>query len=149
MADLEIRLAEARDVHEVAELDKLCFSVPWSETSFRSEITENERAVYIVAESGGRIVGYAGIWIIFDEGHITNVAVHPEYRGQHIGTALVGLLLKTAEENGVVAETLEVRRSNFKAIGLYHSYDFQQEGVRKGYYEDNNEDALIMWRRIG
>ena len=146
MSEVIIRPAEERDVHEVAELDKLCFNVPWSEKSFRSEITENDRAIYLVADLDGKIIGYAGIWVILDEGHITNVAVHPEYRRQHLGTTIVDTLLKSAELNGVIAETLEVRRSNMGAIKLYSSFGFVQEGVRIGYYEDNNEDALIMWR---
>lgn len=148
MGDLVIRMAEEKDVHEMAELDKLCFSVPWSEVSFRAEVTENKRALYIVAEVDGKIVGYGGIWIIVDEGHITNIAVHPDYRRMHIGKEIVSLIVDTAEKNGVVAETLEVRKGNLPAINLYTQLGFKEEGVRKGYYEDNGEDAIIMWKRF-
>lgn len=149
MTDLIIREAEIKDVDAMAELDKLCFAVPWSRQSFYSEITQNPRAIYIVCENGetGEIAGYAGLWVILDEGHITNVAVRPTYRRHHIASRMLEMLLSCAESCGVTAETLEVRRSNNAAISLYTGFDFHKEGVRNGYYEDNNEDALIMWRR--
>lgn len=143
---MTVRLAEERDVHDVAELDKLCFAMPWSEESFRQEFTENERALYIVAEIGGRIVGYAGMWVILDEGHITNVCVHPDYRKRHIGEGILRVLIAAGAQVGVERTTLEVRRSNAPAIALYEKLGFVSEGVRKGYYENNNEDAIIMWR---
>lgn len=143
---MTVRLAEERDVHEVAELDKLCFAMPWSEESFRQEFTENERALYIVAEIGGRIVGYAGMWVILDEGHITNVCVHPDYRKRHIGEGILRVLIAAGAQVGVERTTLEVRKSNAPAIALYEKLGFVSEGVRKGYYENNNEDAIIMWR---
>lgn len=143
---MTVRLAEEGDVHEVAELDKLCFAMPWSEESFRQEFTENERALYIVAEIGGRIVGYAGMWVILDEGHITNVCVHPDYRKRHIGEGILRVLIAAGAQVGVERTTLEVRKSNAPAIALYEKLGFVQEGVRKGYYENNNEDAIIMWR---
>jgi len=146
MSDMIIRQAEEKDVKQIAHLDTLCFAVPWSELSFRQEITENERAIYIVAKVEENIVGYAGMWVILDEGHITNVAVHPDYRRKHIGQALVSILLSAGEECGVERTTLEVRESNEAAINLYKSFDFKPEGLRKGYYEDNNENAVIMWR---
>lgn len=143
---MTVRLAEERDVHDVAELDKLCFAMPWSEESFRQEFTENERALYIVAEIGGRIVGYAGMWVILDEGHITNVCVHPDYRKRHIGEGILRVLIAAGAQVGVERTTLEVRKSNAPAIALYEKLGFVSEGVRKGYYENNNEDAIIMWR---
>lgn len=141
-----IRNAEPRDVHDMAELEKICFASPWSEESLYHEIIRNDMALYIVAEDGGRIVGYAGIWLIVDEGHITNVAVHPDYRRRHIGEAIVSTILAEAETAGAVRQTLEVRRSNAPAQGLYAKFGFMAAGVRKGYYEDNKEDAIIMWR---
>lgn len=141
-----IRKAEPRDVHDMAELEKICFASPWSEESLYHEIIRNDMALYIVAEDGGRIVGYAGIWLIVDEGHITNVAVHPDYRRRHIGEAIVSTILAEAETAGAVRQTLEVRRSNAPAQGLYAKFGFMAAGVRKGYYEDNKEDAIIMWR---
>lgn len=144
--DLIVRLAEERDIIPMAEMDILCFSAPWSEESFRKEITENHLAFYIVAEISGRMVGYAGLWGIVDEGHITNVAVHPDFRRKGIGEALITVLLSHTRENGILSHTLEVRASNEAAISLYSKFGFEPAGLRKKYYEDNGEDAIIMWR---
>jgi len=144
--DLTIRQAEERDIRPMAEMDILCFSAPWSEVSFRKEIKENRLAFYIVAEMSGRMVGYAGLWSIVDEGHITNVAVHPDFRRKGIGEALITVLLKHTLENGILSHTLEVRASNDPAISLYMKFGFEPAGLRKNYYEDNGEDAIIMWR---
>ena len=103
-------------------------------------------AAYFVAELSGRVVGYIGVWKIVDEGHITNVAVSPDYRRMQIGSALLKTMLEITAEEGIVRHTLEVRTGNEAAIGLYEKFGFETAGVRKGYYEDNGEDALIMWR---
>ena len=145
--DLIVRLAEERDIIPMAEMDILCFSAPWSEESFRKEITENRLAFYIVAEISGRMVGYAGLWSIVDEGHITNVAVHPDFRRKGIGEALISVLLNHTLEKGILSHTLEVRASNDPAISLYLKFGFEPAGLRKNYYEDNGEDAIIMWRK--
>lgn len=146
MKELIIRVAEERDVVPMAELDIVCFSEPWSEDSFKSEIMENERAFYIVGEVDEKLVGYAGLWAIMDEGHITNVAVSPEHRRLGIGRAIVKTLIEVAEENGLNSFTLEVRESNLSAQALYSEFGFVSSGVRKGYYLDNCENAVIMWR---
>lgn len=146
MDDLIIRKAEERDVKAMAELDIVCFAEPWSEDAFRSEINENERAFYVVAEINQKIVGYAGLWAIFDEGHITNVAVSPEHRRKGIGRNIVDTLLTVNEKHGLRSFTLEVRESNLPAQALYTSFEFKPAGVRKGYYLDNGENAIIMWR---
>lgn len=145
--DLIVRQAEKKDIRPMAEMDILCFSAPWSEKSFEKEINENQLAFYIVAEIDGRLVGYAGLWCILEEGHITNVAVHPEFRRRGIGEALVSLLLQYTIENGILNHTLEVRASNDAAISLYTKFGFYPAGIRKNYYEDNGEDAIIMWRK--
>jgi len=93
----------------------------------------------------GILVGYAGLWAIEDEGHITNVAVHPDYRRMRLGSILVELLIAQTREEGLKRFTLEVRVSNQAAISLYEKFGFVSAGLRKGYYEDNNEDAMIMW----
>lgn len=151
MSDLIIRKATEQDVHEIAELDKLCFAFPWSESAFEQELMSNPLAFYIVAETAdeGVIVGYAGLWLIHDEGHITNVGVHPDFRRKKIGEAIVEVLMKEARELGDVKTfTLEVRKSNQAATALYEKFGFAEVGVRKGYYEDNKEDALIMWTSV-
>jgi ribosomal-protein-alanine N-acetyltransferase len=145
--DLIIRQAEERDIKPMAEMDILCFSAPWSEESFEKEIRDNRLAFYIVAEIGGVMVGYAGLWCIVEEGHITNVAVHPDHRRKGVGEALVGVLLSHTIDNGILSHTLEVRESNQAAISLYTKFGFEPAGVRKNYYADNNEDAIIMWRK--
>lgn len=147
MADLVLRPAQAGDAKAIAEMEKICFTVPWSYEAILAELTENHRAFYLIAESNGEIIGYAGVWMILDEGHITNVAVLPKYRGRKTGTAIVKQLLKITEARGIIRHTLEVRKSNQSAIALYEKLGFQTAGVRKGYYMDNGEDALIMWRQ--
>ncbi|MDD3168499.1 MAG: ribosomal protein S18-alanine N-acetyltransferase [Eubacteriales bacterium] len=145
--DLIIRQAEEKDIKPMAEMDILCFAAPWSEQSFQQEIKENRLAFYIVAEIEDRMVGYAGLWSVVDEGHITNVAVHPAYRRRGIGEALVSVLLAHTVKIGILSHTLEVRASNKPAILLYTKFGFQPAGLRKNYYEDNGEDAIIMWRK--
>lgn len=147
MADLIIRKAEAKDVLAIEEIEKQCFVVPWSYESLYQDIVENKLAFYIVAElAAGQICGYVGIWKIFDEGHITNVAVAPEYRRKHIARAMLEALMEVTAEAGIERYTLEVRAGNEPAIRLYEGLGFKSEGIRPGYYEDNGEDAIIMWR---
>ena len=135
MAELIVRRAEARDAEAITELEKVCFSQPWSYESIYHDVAENKLSFYLAAETEGKVIGYAGIWNIAGEGHITNVAVSPEYRRKGVG------------ESGVLSHTLEVRKSNAGALRLYEKHGFKIAGERKGYYEDNGEDALIMWRR--
>jgi len=145
MNDFSIRAANEYDVKELTDMDRICFDLPWSEQSFFEEITGNEVARYIVAESDGKIVGYVGIWIIHDEGHITNIAVHPDFRRRGIAKALFYAITQISESAGVTAYTLEARVSNESAISLYKGLGFAEYGIRKNYYDDNNEDAVIMW----
>jgi len=148
--EYHIRKAEAKDVKPLAELDQRCFAVPWSEQSFEEDVVKNPLAFYLVAESDqGELLGYAGIWMIVGEGHITNVAANPEYRRKGIAKAILTQLFDICEnQHGIDAFTLEVRPSNDPAIALYESFGFETAGRRKGYYEDNGEDALIMWRQV-
>ena len=146
MKDCLIRQAAESDVKYIAGLEKEIFALPWSEASLLAEIAENKVARYKVAEAGGEIVGYAGVWLILDEGHITNVAVHPLYRRKGIARELISTLMNDSREEGVDKYTLEVRASNKEAISLYKSMGFIICGMRKEYYEDNGEDAVIMWK---
>ena len=146
MADLIVRRGEEKDILAIEELEKQCFATPWSYESLKYDIVENNRALYLVAEIEGEIVGYVGIWKIVDEGHITNVAVSPAHRRKHIASALLETLFRVTERAGVVNHTLEVRAGNEGAIKLYEGFGFKEAGLRKGYYEDNGEDAIIMWR---
>lgn len=144
MDKLIIRIADSGDIDRIAELEEICFSDPWTRESVRQEIEENPLALYIVAEAEEKVVGYAGIWWIVDEGHITNVAVDPQYRGKHIGEAIIATMLDVARKEGIDRFTLEVRVSNEPAKNLYRKFGFVEAGVRPKYYKDN-EDALIMW----
>lgn len=147
MKELVIRQAVPKDAEAIARLEKLCFSEPWSYDSIYHELAANRRAFYLAADLCGRLVGYAGLWLIGDEGHITNVAVDPQERGRGIGDLLVGALIEDSRRLGAVSHTLEVRTGNAAAISLYEKHGFAAAGVRPGYYEDNGEDAIIMWRK--
>ena len=146
MADVIIRQADVNDVDDIYEIEKLCFPDPWSRDALIYEMTENPRAFYIVAELDEKVVGYAGLWWIGDEGHITNVAVMPGLRHRHIGLGIIQVMIEFTSKEGMMHHTLEVRKSNRAAINLYEKFGFKTEGVRKEYYVNNKEDALIMWR---
>ncbi|WP_372996428.1 tRNA (adenosine(37)-N6)-threonylcarbamoyltransferase complex dimerization subunit type 1 TsaB [Lutispora sp.] len=145
---IEIAPMKGEDIKAVYDVECKSFTTPWSLESFTSEIYNNNMARYLVAKIGDEVVGYGGMWIVLDEGHITNIAVHPDHRGKKIGDELVKALIKLARDNDVRRMTLEVRPSNWTAINLYRKYGFKEAGVRKGYYEDTGEDATIMWLEL-
>ncbi|OQB49261.1 MAG: N-acyltransferase YncA [Firmicutes bacterium ADurb.Bin153] len=140
-------MMSARHVKAVARIEEQSFACPWSEAAFEAELA-NRAARYIVAIEDGAVVGYAGYWRIFDEAHITNVAVRPDMRGKGHGRRVMEELVKLAKSEGVSAMTLEVRVSNLTARALYASMGFASAGIRPDYYEDNGEDAVIMWCRF-
>ena len=144
MDEVTIRPMRAGDLDEVAALEAATFARPWSRESFRQELERNVAARYLIAEKDGRVIGYAGAWIILDESHITNIAVAEAERGQGIGRKLTGALLQLLSNLGAAYATLEVRVSNVRAQNLYKSLGFVSVGKRKRYYEDNNEDAYLM-----
>ena len=144
MSDPVIRPMRLKDVDEIADIEEATFARPWSRESIRKEKTRNAAARYLVAEENGRVIGYAGAWIILDESHITNIAVVPEARGRGIGRRLTKELLQVLSSLGACYATLEVRVSNTVARNLYESLGFTAVGKRKRYYEDNNEDAWLM-----
>jgi ribosomal-protein-alanine acetyltransferase len=133
------------DIDAVQEVERSSFPVPWPANAFRHELTQNRNARYVVARSGDHIVAYAGIWLMVDEAHITTFAVHPDHRRQRIGERLLQRLFEIAAVMNAEWLTLEVRASNLAAQKLYEKYGFRRAGVRRRYYSDNNEDALIMW----
>ncbi len=143
MADYEISLMTAEDVDGMHAIEEAAFATPWSRKSIEAELT-NSCARYLVARTGGEVVGYAGMWLVIDEAHITNVAVRADMRGQGLGRQLMGRLIQLAADSGMIWMTLEVRRSNKAAQNLYRSFGFIDVGYRKRYYEDNQEDALLM-----
>lgn len=146
MSSIEIVPIEDKYIEGILNVSILSFPITWSKDSFEKELT-NKYARYMVAVKDGLVVGFAGMWIILDEAHITNIAVHPEYRDFGIGTMLMESLISICKIENVIGITLEVRVSNQRAINLYKKFGFVEEGIRKAYYEDNKEDALIMWKR--
>lgn len=134
------------DIDGVLKIEEEAFSLPWTRDAFVQEMTNNLHAYYIVAENDqGQIVGFCGMWMIIDESHITNVAVAEQVKGQGIGEGLMREAIRVAREHEVVLMSLEVRVSNTIAQNLYRKLDFQNGGIRKGYYSDNQENALVMW----
>ena len=127
-------------------ISTLSFPVSWSKNSIEKEITMSENAFYLTAKMNGIIIGYGGIWKILDEAHLMNIAVHPEYRGIGAGEKILEALIDLCRIKNMNDMTLEVRASNIPAQNLYKKFGFMQEGLRKHYYSDNNEDALIMWK---
>lgn len=139
------KMTEA-DIDGVLKIEQEAFSLPWTRDAFVQEMTTNLHAYYVVAEnSEGKIVGFCGMWIVVDESHITNVAVTEQLKGQGIGEGLMREAIRVSKESGVVLMTLEARVSNTVAQNLYRKLDFQNGGIRKGYYTDNQENALVMW----
>ncbi len=144
--DARFREMTPADVAEVGVIERLSFATPWSEESFISELLYNQLACYYVLEYKDHVIAYGGLWTIAGEGHITNIAVHPGFRGKHLGRYLVVEMLKAGEDKGCDKFTLEVRPGNKPAIQLYESLGFKGVGVRPKYYQDTGEDALIMWK---
>lgn len=144
--NVQIRIMDENDAVEVAKISKLSFSSPWSTESYIQEI-KNPVALYLVAVINDDIVGFIGTWNVLDESHITNVAVHPNFRKQKIGSLLLENLINTCEkQHNTSSFDLEVRASNIPAQRLYSKFNFKNNGIRKGYYTDNREDAILMCR---
>jgi ribosomal-protein-alanine N-acetyltransferase len=141
-----LRIEEMRldDIAEVQAIERASFTTPWPPQAYRSELETNRLASYLVARIAGGIVGYAGIWLMVDEAHITTFAVHPGWRRRRIGERLLLTVLDVAIDRGAREATLEVRLSNLPARRLYEKYGFRPVGLRPRYYSDDNEDALIM-----
>ena len=132
------------DVAKVVEIEQECFATPWHESAYLTEIT-NRSAFYIVACMDDVILGYGGMWVIMDESHITTLGVAAEHRGKKIGELLLVGLLDEAMKRGAKRVTLEVRQSNSVAQNLYRKYGFIPAAIRRSYYTDNHENAVVMW----
>lgn len=144
---LKVEIAPMGPVHidEILKIERVSFPIPWSKETFLFEILLNELSVYVVALLNGSVVGYGGMWLVMDEAHITNIAVHPDFRKQGIGQQILRELIRQATERNLNRMTLEVRPTNIAARKLYQKFGFVEKGIRKRYYQDNNEDAIIMW----
>ncbi|WP_394888077.1 ribosomal protein S18-alanine N-acetyltransferase [Clostridium butyricum] len=145
--NVHVSIMDENDIDDVLEISNLSFSSPWSRLSYEQELN-NSLAKYFVAKIDNKVVGFIGTWIIVDESHITNVAVHPNYRKLGIGSKLIESMLSYCNKKNCTAYTLEVRESNKAAISVYEKHGFIIDGIRKEYYQDNKENALLMWLRI-
>lgn len=144
-SEVTIRKMTIEDVEQVFKIEKLSFTLPWTKDSFYYEMTTNENAYYVVAETEQGVVGYCGMWLVLDEAHVTNIAILPDERGKKLGERLMRAAMDTAKGQGAVLMTLEARVSNEPALNLYRKLGFKNGGIRKRYYTDNFEDAIVMW----
>lgn len=142
---LVFRYLKEEDIDQILKIEELSFATPWTRQSFENELNLNQFAVYLVLEKEGQVIGYCGMWLIVDEAHITNIAVLPEFRGQKLGEGILRMIMEVAKKRGAKTMTLEVRVSNTVAQSLYRKLGFMNGGIRKNYYTDNYEDALVMW----
>jgi [ribosomal protein S18]-alanine N-acetyltransferase len=143
---IEISPMRLEDLEEVLWVEQSSFRTPWTRGMFEDEFKNPEMAFYLCARCQTHIVGYMGFWLIQTEAHITNLAVHPAFRRRKIGERLLFALLRLAKRLGAQRATLEVRASNDAARSLYEKHGFQLIAIRRGYYNDTGEDALVMWR---
>ncbi len=144
--DFTVAPMEYCDIKEIAKLEKICFSTPWTEQGILESFEAGTK--FFVCKKDEKVLGYVGISAILDEGYITNIAVFPEYRNSGVGTALIEYLFDFAKEKSLSFISLEVRESNLTAISLYQKFGFKTEGKRKSFYENPREDALIMTKRF-
>lgn len=142
---VSFRKMTLEDLDAVYEIEILSFTLPWTKDAFYHEMVTNEHAYYVIAETQEGIVGYCGMWLVMDEAHVTNIAIHPDQRGKKLGGGLMQAAIDTAKEQGAVLMTLEARVSNTVAQNLYRKLGFKNGGIRKRYYTDNYEDAIVMW----
>lgn len=142
---LELTPMRRRHLPAVLRIEGKVYPRPWSAGLFLSELAQRNSRAYFVARTQGRVVGYAGVMILGDEGHVTNIAVDPGYHRHKIGTRLMLALVDASRERKVRSMTLEVRRANVGAQTMYKRFGFETVGVRRGYYVETGEDAYIMW----
>ena len=146
LSEISILPMTKDDIEAVVQIEEEAYGKHhWAKTSFYEEMSNNLARYYSAKNKQGELVGYAGTWHIIDEGHITTIAVKKEYLRNHIGETIIQKIIEDCYKENVKYLTLEVRVSNVPAIKLYEKYGFKSLGTRKGYYQDNNEDALIMW----
>ena len=131
-------------IESLVELENLCFDEPWTKGMFVGDLSSEYTCYFAAIDDDNKVVGYAGMWISVDEGQITNVAVHPDFRRKNIATELLSRLFDVCRKRGLQSITLEVRQSNEKAINLYEKNGFLSVGMRKNYYKNPAENAVLM-----
>jgi len=145
---LEIRPFAPDNLDHVYEIELDSFSIPWTKEDLYRDAFMNDLSVYLVAMYENKIIGYAGMWHVVNEGHITNIAVSLPYRKMGAGQLLIEGLERIARMREMIGITLEVRMNNAQAQRLYTRNGYKVEGIRKNYYADTKEDALIMWKHL-
>lgn len=141
---MTVRRATIEDAKEIFAIEMECFSVPWTLDSIETELLNEDKKLYYVVEDGNGVVGYAGAWLVYDEGQITNIAIRPSARRQGFGAKLTSALIEECFKRGMHEIFLEVRISNLSALSLYRQLGFTVKGMRKNYYSEPKEDAYIM-----
>lgn len=141
---MTVRRARIEDAKEIFAIEMECFSVPWSLDSIETELVNEDKKLYYVIEDANGVVGYAGAWLVYDEGQITNIAIRPSARRQGFGAKLTSALIEECFKRGMHEIFLEVRISNLSALSLYRQLGFTVKGMRKNYYSEPKEDAYIM-----
>lgn len=141
-----LRFEDLQEAHiqGILEIERRTNSAPWSEKSFRNELTHRD-GIFLTVLLDGAVVGYGGVWLVIDESHVTTISVSEDHRRKGVGKDLMIQLLERSKAAGMICSTLEVRASNEPAIRLYESLGFRETGRRRGYYPDNREDAVVMW----
>jgi len=146
-AEVEVEPMTPDDLDEVIEIERRSFPSVWSRGSYEREL-RNENSYYYVAREGDRLIGYAGMWIVLDEAHITTLAVQPERRRRGLGTRLMNRMIDLARRHSVRKVTLEVRERNRPAIDMYRKLGFVEKGFLPGYYGDTGENGIVMWKAL-
>lgn len=142
---LTIRHAKPGDLAALVTIERRSFAIPWSEASLAAELSGGDQSTVLVAVTPeDQVIGYIGCWFVFEEGQINNIAVDPGWRHSGVGTALISSLIALGRQQGIRQYLLEVRTSNTPARALYRKFGFVESGMRRGYYRDNDEDAIIM-----
>lgn len=141
---MNIRIASIEDAQAIYDIETLSFSVPWSLDSVRAELEGKNNKLYMVICEDDRVIGYAGAWLVYDEGQITNIAIVPTERGKGYGSQLTYAIIEECFARHMTEIFLEVRVSNLAALGMYRKLGFTVKGIRKAYYTEPKEDAYIM-----
>ncbi|WP_425455167.1 ribosomal protein S18-alanine N-acetyltransferase [Aquisalibacillus elongatus] len=146
--DIRVRQMRIEDLPSVIVIENESFRTPWKKREFLYDLMKNQFSRYLVIERDSKIVGYCGIWIVLEVAQITNIAISPEERGHQLGKTLFEEALNLSKEQGATELTLEVRESNTVAQKMYELFGLKVVGKREGYYQDDGEDALVMWVKL-
>jgi ribosomal-protein-alanine N-acetyltransferase len=148
MEEISFSALKEGDLEEVLAIEQVCFPTPWTKRMFEEDTVKGNTSVFIVAKLRDTIIGYGGFWLVLNEAHLGNLAVHPQFRHQGIGSGILKKLIELARLKKATLMTLEVRETNEIARALYEKMGFRMVAIRKGYYQDTNEDAYIFLKEL-